>query len=207
MYAFRSGPDGLGRKTQKKTATSAQIAAREKPIWFIHGEVNRVRRIGAFSREQSKKLPWDRAIAAELALCLPANARFRKEGRSLGRRFFVTGISVALNGCCGGDTRPWQRLADCRCRYTSFSATVPVNLQGPKSPTTGRAGKRAQKVGATTDPRHGCSVNTAESASRLTRLHGSYRGSGVALTGGDAVSFQGVCMSQAEFNRMVDGGR
>lgn len=49
-----------------------------------------------------------------------------------------------------------------RCGYTSFSATA--SIAGAKC-------DHGNSVGATPDPRYGCSVNTAEQASRLIRLH------------------------------------
>lgn len=161
----------------KKTAPTDLSAARDEPIWFSRGQVNRVRRIGAFTWGQTKKLPWVEVIAAELTKCLPAKTETRKESRSLARRFADTGHSTVTNGYCGGDTRPSGRLADCQPGYTSLSATARRNLTGSNLPTTGRRPRKGfLTVGATTDPRHGCSVNTVESASRLIRLHRSPEG-------------------------------
>jgi hypothetical protein len=172
LVPFTFWPKNARAEGTKKTATTALIAAREKPIWLNSRQVNKVRRIGAFPCVQTKKLPWDEAIAAELAMCLPVKAEARKEDRSLALNTGVT------NGCCGGVTRPSGSLADWRPGYTSLSATVFANYSGfpnsskkPKLPTTGGANKKVQMVGATTDPRNGCSVNTTESASRLIRLH------------------------------------
>jgi hypothetical protein len=161
------------RETNKKTGTTCLIPARKKPIRFAYGKVNRVRRIGAFSWGKPKKLPWVRATAAELTVCLPAKATDPKEARRL-----------LIGGCCGGDTRPSQRLAGCRCGYTRFTPRPPI-FSGVTLETTSRVSTRM--VGATTDPRHGCAVNTAESASRLFRFTEPLPCRGVALTGGDAV--------------------
>lgn len=43
----------------KKPRLNAAVEAREQPIRFAYGEVNRVRRIGAFFPLHSKKQPWD----------------------------------------------------------------------------------------------------------------------------------------------------
>lgn len=171
-------PVNIGRTGgTKKTTTSVHAVAREEPIWFVSRKVNRVRRIGAFSRGQTKKLPWVEVIAAELTKCLPAKTETRKESRSLARRFADTGHSTVTNGYCGGETRPSGRLADCQPGYTSLSATARRILRGSNLPTTGRRPRKGfLTVGATTDPRHGCSVNTVESASRLIRLHRSPEG-------------------------------
>ena len=48
-----------------------------------------------------------------------------------------------------------------------------------------QASSHCPTVGATTDPRYGCAVNTKESASRLIRF--TPDPSGVALTGGDTM--------------------
>lgn len=170
MFSSRSHLNVVGREARKKTVTACPITAREKPIWLYHGKVNRVRRIGAFSWGKPKKLPWVRAVAAELASCLPVNAETRKEVRRL-----------QIGGCCGGATRPSGRLADCQPGYTSFSATARF-FQRAKMGTTPRF-----SVGATTDPRHGCSVNTAECVGRLIRFTKALPSRGVALTGGDAL--------------------
>lgn len=171
--------DGIGYKAKRKTRTVCPARALEFQIRESGESVNRVRRIGAFSWGTTKKLPWVKAIAAELVTCLPAKAKTRKEVRSL-----AVETRAAKNGCRGGITRPSQRLADCRCGYTSFTPRPPI-FSGVKLGTTPFGSPR--KVGATTDPRHGCSVNTAESVGRLSRFTNHPSRVGVALTGGDAL--------------------
>jgi hypothetical protein len=95
MFPFRFHPAMVERKANKKTVTACPITAREKPIWFTHGKVNRVRRIGAFSWGKTKKLPWVEAIAAELAVCLPVKDEARK-GRRRDGRFFRGCVRVSF---------------------------------------------------------------------------------------------------------------
>lgn len=103
-----------------------------------------------FSLGRLKKLPWDKAIATEL---IPVKAKSHK----------ATGPRIT-GRCHGGVTRPSQSLVAWQCGYTSFSATA----QKAKIDDHGH-----NSVGATIDPRYGCSVNMAESGNRLTRLHTS----------------------------------
>lgn len=168
---------GIGYKAKRKTRTVCPARALEFPIMEMGESVNRVRRIGAFSWGTTKKLPWVEALAAELAI-LPSGQCGNPKG--------VRCLSVRPrnSGCRGGITRPSQRLADCRCGYTSFSATA-ADFLGVKMGTTPFGNPR--KVGATTDPRHGCSVNTAESVGGLVRFTKALPSSGVALTGGDTL--------------------
>lgn len=178
MFPFRSTLDGVGRRANKKTRDVCPPRAREKPIRLTYGEVNRVRRVGALSRGRPKKLPWVRAIAAELAVCLPAKATGPKRVHRLR-------VRLGNGGCRGGVTRPSGSLADWRPGYTRLNATSRRPILVFASNWGPLPGFRAQKVGATTDPRHGCAVNTAERVSRLVRLHQALPSSGVALTGED----------------------
>lgn len=175
MFYSRSPPDGVERKATKKTGITDLTPARKPVLLYAYGNVNKVRRIGAFPWGQTKKLPWVEAVATELASCLPVNAEARKEDRSLALHTGVT------NGCCGGVTRPSGSLADWRPGYTSLSATTKNDFRkiadfSLKSKRATTARPEGQKVGATTDPRHGCSVNTTEGVSRLVRLHTKPKG-------------------------------
>lgn len=156
MFPLRSTAKVVERKANKKTVTACPITARKKPIRLTYGSVNRVRRIGALSRGKTKKLPWARATAAELTVCLPAKATDPKEVRRL-----------MIGGCRGGVTRPSGSLADWRPGYTRLNATA-ADFSGVKLGTTPRF-----SVGATTDPRHGCAVNTAECVGRQVRFTSS----------------------------------
>lgn len=165
MFSSRSGRHAVERKANKKTGTVCPAPARNEPIWLVRGKVNRVMRFGAFTWGRPKKLPWVEAVATELAVCPPVNAEARKEVRRL-----------KIGGCRGGVTRPSQRLAGCRCGYTRFSATARRPILVFRSNWGPLPGFDARKVGATSDPRYGCAVNTTESASRLIRLHSAPAG-------------------------------
>lgn len=172
-FPFRSRRNMVERRAKKKTVTACPITAREKPIWLDHGEVNWVRRIGAFSWGRTKKLPWDEAIAAELAFAFRPKLKPAKRF-AVSRSADVVGVSPA----------PRKGSLDADADIRAFTPRPPI-FSGVKLGTTPFGYPR--KVGATTDPRHGCAVNTAESASRLIRLHPALPSSGVALTGGDAL--------------------
>ena len=164
---------GNGGRTKKKTTPNAVGAALGFPIVDFEEPYNPVRRIGAFPGRHTKKLPWDEAIAAELDLCSSGQSGSRKEVRSL-----AVSTLAAMNGCRGGVTRPSGRFAGYRPGYTRFYATFEIANFGFRSFWGPLPGLDTRKVGATADPRHGCAVNTAESASRLFRFTDAPEGRG-----------------------------
>ena len=118
---------------------------------------NLVMRVGAFPEVQSEKAALGESYRTEFVpvKAIPAKSVVLSQGTET-----------------MGVTRPLQSLAVWQCRYTSNSATI---LR-----TT-----RKVSVGATSDPRYGCSVNMVERDSRLSRLHQSRL---VALSGREALS-------------------
>lgn len=66
MFHFSFYAESARTEGTKKTPVNAVTEAREEPIWFLSGKVNKVMRIGALSWLHSKKLPWVGVIAAEL---------------------------------------------------------------------------------------------------------------------------------------------
>ncbi len=161
MFASCSPGFVVGRKAEKKTESDAALPARNGGIVPLYVNVNRVTRIGAFSWQHPKKLPWVEAVASELAFCFPVKADPAK-------RFTLS----LMGGWCGGVTRPSGSLADWRPGYTSFSATAQNFADAILRVKLGTAPFGSpKKAGATTDPRYGCSVNTPESVGRLIRLH------------------------------------
>lgn len=168
MFPTRSRRTVVERKATKKTGCSVQHPARKHPLGLRLRKVNRVTRIGALTRGQSKKLPWVDAIASELAKLPSGQSGCPKESRSL------AGLP-RKNGCCGGVTRPSGRIAGFRPGYTSLSATARRFWRVILGTTPFGMPK---KVGAATDRRKRCSVNTAESASRLVRFTDAPSGRG-----------------------------
>lgn len=86
MYVLFAFSPHRGRtEGTKKTTPAVPGVARKEPIRLIAGQVNRVMRIGASSRGQSKKLPW-KCTRAEFdpAKCLfpqrAGQSRLRPDG-------------------------------------------------------------------------------------------------------------------------------
>lgn len=104
------------RKTNKKTAGSDQPAARDEPIRLDRGEVNRVRRIGAFSRDRLKKLPWETYT--------PPSWQFLSSGQMREpQRAWPTHVKAA---CTSG---AYPRATDARCEIRYNCVTL---LPSPK---------------------------------------------------------------------------
>lgn len=162
MFASCSCFDRLGRKANKIGAACAPRPRPSEPDNPAREKCQRGYANWRFHPRCRKSCLGTKLSRPSWRVCHPDKAEARKGIRSLA---VVT--RAAKNGCRGGITRPSQRLTGCRCGYTSLNATSRrfwrVNLG------TAPFGS-PKKAGATSDPRHGCSVNTAESASRLNRF-------------------------------------
>lgn len=179
MFPSCSPRTVVERKARKKTGCDAAHPARKSGFTLRLRKRQQVRRIGAFSWQHTKKQPWDEAIAAELAFLLSGQSGSRKETGRL-TSGLVLGVSPA--------PRKGWLLADADIRA---SVPRPEIFAGAETRVKladhGQKGfKVLQKVGATTDPRYGCSVNRTESGNRLVRFTKALFRVGVALTGGDA---------------------
>lgn len=120
-------------------------------------------RVGALTKVQSEKLPWDKAIATEL---IPVKAKSRKAPCQRLNRQMFRGHYPAL----------------AKARW------MPMQINALTRHTQGDHGQTATRkmlqltVGATNDPRYGCAIIGTESASWLSRF--TYQ---VAITGRDAL--------------------
>ena len=166
----------MDQRTQKRRREKALRAAHNRPIWHVVEQINPVMRIGAFTVGLSEKAALGRSYRYRVAPCVsgqsqnPQRASFSlKERISWGchpplakaRWMLMQIYALKRHGQnCFGHIADHER--------TQASSHCPT-------------------VGATTDPRYGCAVNTKESASRLIRFTPSKVPCGVALTGGDTM--------------------
>lgn len=140
MFPFSFSMNNGRTEGTKKTPADAAAEAREEPIWLNSRQVNRVRRIGAFSRQHPKKLPWDEAVATELVLCLPVKVEPHYELVTLvksteGRRQ----LCPVMSGIGSGS----------RC-LTGLGITAPLQMAPIFATTAEKVGKSNIFIGGAT---------------------------------------------------------
>lgn len=163
-YAFSAG-DGIRKARKKATHTRPY----EPPLCRCNISLTQfsqgLRELALYPWVGKKSCLGKYVRVTELA-CLPVETETRKEVRSL----VGSHAGNSMNGCRGSVTRSSQRIAGFRCGYTRFNATAKIGLVDFEDYARTQASSHCPTVGAPSDPRYGCAVNTTESASGLVRF-------------------------------------